>query len=271
VFGLGVQRVEEELARLHPALVPGSTMLRIDADSMQDATDFHDALGRFGAGEVRLLVGTQMIAKGLDFPGVRLVGVVNADTALNLPDFRAAERTFQLVSQVSGRCGRSAEAGRAIVQTFQPESPAIKLAAAHDYEGFAREELALREQFALPPWRRMARVVIRDADEEKARVMAEELARALAVAAQAMNGGTGAPVTTEVSATTGTGATPGGIDIVGPMPCPIARISDRWRMQVEITAPNAASLGRFLTAARNAKILRPGETYAVDVDPVALM
>ncbi|HAQ68098.1 MAG: primosomal protein N' [Planctomycetota bacterium] len=263
VFGLGVQRVEEELARLHPVLVPGTTMLRIDADSMQDANDFHDALGRFGAGEVRLLVGTQMIAKGLDFPGVRLVGVVNADTALNLPDFRAAERTFQLVSQVSGRCGRSAEAGRAIVQTFQPDSPAIKLAAAHDYEAFASEELALRERFALPPWRRMARVVIRDGDEEKARVMAEELARALAIEAERMNAGEGA----------GAGAGPGagGVEVVGPMPCPIARISDRWRMQVEITAPNAASLGRFLTAARNAKILRPGETYAVDVDPVALM
>jgi primosomal protein N' (replication factor Y) len=196
-----------------------------------------------------------------------LVGVVNADTALNLPDFRAAERTFQLVSQVSGRCGRSAEAGRAIVQTFQPDSPAIKLAAAHDYEAFATEELALRERFALPPWRRMARVVIRDGDEEKARVMAEELARALAIEAGRMNAGAGAG--TGVGAGAGAGA--GAVEVVGPMPCPIARISDRWRMQVEITAPNAASLGRFLTAARNAKILRPGETYAVDVDPVALM
>jgi primosomal protein N' (replication factor Y) len=200
-----------------------------------------------------------------------LVGVVNADTALNLPDFRAAERTFQLVSQVSGRCGRSAEAGRAIVQTFQPDSPAIKLAAAHDYEAFASEELALRERFALPPWRRMARVVIRDGDEEKARVMAEELARALAIEAARMNAGDGAGAGAGAGTGTGTGAGASAIEVVGPMPCPIARISDRWRMQVEITAPNAASLGRFLTAARNAKILRPGETYAVDVDPVALM
>jgi primosomal protein N' (replication factor Y) len=248
VFGLGVQRVEEELSRLHPSLVAGQTMLRIDADSMHDAADFHDALGRFGRGEVKLLVGTQMIAKGLDFPGVRLVGVVNADTALNLPDFRAAERTFQLVSQVSGRCGRGADAGRAIVQTFQPEAPAIKLAAAHDFEAFAAEELALRAKFGLPPWRRMARVVVRDADEEKARELAEALAR-------------------ELSATVGDT----GIAVTGPMPCPIARIADRWRMQVEISAPNAAVLGKYLTAARNAGVLRPGETYAVDVDPVALM
>jgi primosomal protein N' (replication factor Y) len=187
------------------------------------------------------------------------------------------------VSQVSGRCGRSAEAGRAIVQTFQPESPAIKLAAAHDYEAFASEELALRERFALPPWRRMARVVIRDGDEEKARVMAEELARALAIEAARMNAGEGAGagagpgagpgggVGVGTGAGAGPGAGTGAVEVVGPMPCPIARISDRWRMQVEITAPNAASLGRFLTAARNAKILRPGETYAVDVDPVALM
>jgi primosomal protein N' (replication factor Y) len=248
VFGLGVQRVEEELARLHPSLVPGSTMLRIDADSMHDAADFHDALGRFGRGEARLLVGTQMIAKGLDFPGVRLVGVVSADTALNLPDFRAAERTFQLVSQVCGRCGRGADAGRAIVQTFQPEAPAIRFAAAHDYESFAREELAMRGRFGLPPWKRMARVVARDEDEERARDLAEALARDLAAAA----GGTEVTVT-------------------GPMPCPIARIADRWRMQVEITAPGPGPLGRFLTSARNAGILRPGETYAVDVDPVALL
>jgi primosomal protein N' (replication factor Y) len=113
----------------------------------------------------------------------------------------------------------------------------------------------------------MARVVIRDGDEEKARVMAEELTRALAIEAARMNAGEGVGG----SAATSAGAGAGAVEVVGPMPCPIARISDRWRMQVEITAPNAASLGRFLTAARNAKILRPGETYAVDVDPVALM
>ncbi|MFM8731929.1 MAG: primosomal protein N', partial [Phycisphaerales bacterium] len=261
VFGLGVQRVEEELSKLHASLVPGDTMIRIDADSMQDAADFHDALGRFGRGEARLLVGTQMIAKGLDFPGVRLVGVVNADTALNLPDFRAAERTFQLVSQVCGRCGRGADAGRAIVQTFQPEAPAIRLAAAHDYESFAREELALRRRFGLPPWRRMARVVLRDADEERARADAEALARALAEAAAGERGADGAR------------PAPGGpaVDVAGPAPCPIARIADRWRMQVEITAPGAAELGRFLTASRNAGLLRSGEAMAVDVDPVALM
>ncbi|MFO0963890.1 MAG: primosomal protein N' [Phycisphaerales bacterium] len=261
VFGLGVQRVEEELQKLDPGLVPGHTMLRLDADSMQDAADFHDALSRFGRGEVRLLVGTQMIAKGLDFPGVRLVGVVNADTAINLPDFRAAERTFQLVSQVSGRCGRGADAGRAIVQTFQPEAPAIKLAAAHDFVGFATQELELRRRFGLPPWRRMARVVVRDAQEERAQEQAEALARELARMAQEQ-AGVGAA---------GAGADPEPVEVRGPYPCPIARIADRFRVQVEVLAPTAAALQRLLTAARNAQVLRPGEAVAVDVDPVALM
>ncbi len=284
VFGLGVQRVEEELQRLDPALVPGKTMLRLDADTMQDAADFHDALGRFGSGQVRLLVGTQMIAKGLDFPGVRLVGVVNADTSINMPDFRAAERTFQLVSQVSGRCGRGADAGRAIVQTFQPEAAAIRLAAAHDFVAFADEELQLRRRFRLPPWRRMARVVVRDADEERAREASEGLARELArIAAEGAAGATGtagdravtrsapAPQSLAGGAPDAAEGDPGEIEIRGPYPCPIARIADRWRMQIEVTAPGAGALQRFLTAARNAGILRPGEAVAIDVDPIALM
>jgi primosomal protein N' (replication factor Y) len=248
VFGFGVQRVEEQLHRLDAGLVPGRTMLRLDADTMRTAADFHEALGRFARGEARLLVGTQMIAKGLDFPGVRLVGVVNADTALNLPDFRAAERTFQLVSQVAGRCGRGADAGRAIVQTFQPDAPAVRLAAAHDFTGFAAEELALRRRFGLPPWRRMVRFVVRHEDEETARAEAENLARGLATLVEGR-----------------------AVEIRGPSPCPIARIADRWRMQVEAFADTAAPLQRLLAAARNSGVLKPGETIATDVDPVALM
>lgn len=248
VFGFGVQRVEEQLQRLDATLVPGKTMLRLDADTMHTAADFHDALGSFARGEARLLVGTQMIAKGLDFPGVRLVGVVNADTALNLPDFRAAERTFQLVSQVAGRCGRGAGAGRAVVQTFQPNAPAVRLAAEHDFTGFAAGELELRRRFALPPWRRMVRFVARHAEEEEARAEAENLARGLANLAEAA-----------------------GVEVRGPSPCPIARIADRWRMQVEAFADTAAPLQRLLAAARNSGILKPGEAVATDVDPVSLM
>ena len=120
--------------------------------------DYFDALDRFGRGEARVLLGTQMIAKGLDYPNVRLIGVVNADTALNLPDFRASERTFQLVAQVAGRAGRSAEsrAARVIVQTLNPHDPAILAAARHDFPGFARDELRLRAAAGLPPCARMS-------------------------------------------------------------------------------------------------------------------
>jgi primosomal protein N' (replication factor Y) len=246
-FGLGTQRVEEELARKFPQLAEGRSMLRVDSDSMHGARDFHRALGRFGSGEVRVLLGTQMIAKGLDFPQVRMVGVVNADTAVNLPDFRATERTYQLVSQVAGRCGRGADPGRVIVQTFQPASPAIQLAAAHDYQTFATRELADRERLLLPPYTRMARIVVRHKDFARCREAAQRVADGLA--------GPGMPRAR----------------LRGPAPCPIARIAGRHRQQIEILARSAAELQELLTEARRRGMLHNVETTAVDVDPMALL
>jgi len=248
VFGLGTQKVEEELSRVHPALAVPGAVLRVDGDTMRSSRDLHEALGRFATGEVRVLVGTQMIAKGLDFPNVRLVGVVNADTALNLPDFRASERTFQLVNQVAGRCGRGSSGGRAIVQTFQPDAAAIRLAAAHDFEGFAKQELETRRRFGLPPFKRMARVVVRHESETTARGIAQRIHDSIA----------GLPESKDCS-------------VRGPHPCPVTRVSDRFRMQVEILAPDAATLQRLVTAARNVGTFPSGEVAAVDVDPVALM
>jgi primosomal protein N' (replication factor Y) len=248
VFGLGTQKVEEELSRVHPALAVPGAVLRVDGDTMRGSRDLHEALGRFAAGEVRVLVGTQMIAKGLDFPNVRLVGVVNADTALNLPDFRASERTFQLVSQVAGRCGRGSSGGRAIVQTFQPDAAAIRLAAAHDFEGFAAQELIARKRFGLPPFKRMARVVVRHESESSARSIAQHIHDSIARL----------PESSECS-------------IRGPHPCPVTRVADRFRMQVEMLAPDAAALQRLVTAARNAGAFPGGEVAAVDIDPVALL
>ena len=152
---------EEELSREFPDLVSGDTMLRLDSDTMRVGKDYFRALERFRSGAARVLLGTQMVAKGLDFPNVRLVGVVHADTAINLPDFRAGERTFQLISQVAGRAGRSDKAGAVIVQTLAPHTPAVRFAARHDYEGFAREEPEQRERAGLPPFARMARIVLR--------------------------------------------------------------------------------------------------------------
>ncbi len=246
-FGLGTQRVEEELARKFPQLAEQKTILRVDSDSMHGARDFHRALGRFGRGEVRVLLGTQMIAKGLDFPQVRLVGVINADTAINLPDFRATERTYQLVSQVAGRCGRGPDPGRVIVQTFQPTAPAILLAAAHDYQTFAVRELADRERLMLPPFTRMARIVLRHKDFGRCREAAQRLADGLA--------GPGMPRAR----------------LRGPAPCPIARIAGRHRQQVEILARSASELQDLLTEARRRGMLHNLETTAVDVDPIALL
>jgi primosomal protein N' (replication factor Y) len=246
-FGLGTQRVEEELHRMFPVLVEGETMLRVDSDTMHGAKDFHDALGRFGSGQLRVLVGTQMIAKGLDYPGVRLVGVINADTSINLPDFRATERTFQLVSQVAGRSGRGADRGMVIVQTFNPTAPSIQLAARHDYEGFARIELAQRQRGALPPLTRMTRIVLRDEDHLKCLSLAKSTAERLRrLAGEAVR-------------------------VRGPAPCPIARIAGKHRQQIELLAPSAGVMQTLLAAARSEGVIKAGAAMAIDVDPIALL
>jgi primosomal protein N' (replication factor Y) len=207
---------------------------------------------RFRTGEIRLLCGTQMIAKGLDVPGVRLVGVVNADTSLNFPDFRASERTFQLVSQVVGRCGRGADIGTALIQTFQPDSLSISKAAEHDFEGFAEQELRDREAFGLPPIRRMVRFLVRDASEQRAWTLAEDLSNALGPLASPLN-----------------------IEIRPPSACPIARVARRYRVQLEAIAPSASLNSRLLAEARSQGVfsgpLSLGETVAVDVDPVSML
>jgi len=261
VFGFGTQRVEEELQDKFPSLVPDRTMLRVDADTMGSAGDLHRALSRFADGSVRLLLGTQMIAKGLDFPGVRLVGVINADTAISLPDFRAAERTFQLVAQVSGRCGRGADPGVAVIQTFNPALPVMQLAARGDYVGFANAELEERSRCGLPPSTRLARIVVRHADPEAcasaARVLAEDL-RHLAASqdgAPAVHGSDGA-------------IPPGSVRVRGPAPCVIPRIADRHRQQVELLASSPAPIQRLLAAARSQGVIRLGELMQVDVDPI---
>lgn len=248
-LGVGTQKLEEELLEKLGAacdLDPGRTMVRVDGDTMKTAKDYFAVLDRFARGEVKLLLGTQMIAKGLDFPNVRLVGVINADTGLSLPDFRAAERTFQLVSQVAGRAGRGERPGLVIVQTVNPGERAIALASKHDYVGFAEGELTVRRRAGLPPAARMARVVVRDESHEKALRQAEEVATALRAAAPKLR-------------------------LIGPGPCPVARIAGQFRFGIELIAPSAAELHRALASARSAGKLRSDAHTAVDVDPVALM
>lgn len=252
VFGQGTQRVEEELLRLHPSLAHDGAMVRVDSDAMRPGEDFDEVLHRFRSGKIRLLCGTQMIAKGLDVPGIRLVGVVNADTSLNFPDFRAGERTFQLVSQVVGRCGRGRDVGIALIQTFQPEALAITKAATHDFEGFAERELRDRREFGLPPIRRMVRFLVRDGSEQRAWALAEELRGALERL-----------------------AAPLGVEVRPPSACPIARVAGRYRVQLESIATSAAANSRLLADARSQRVfsgpLALGESVAVDVDPVSMM
>jgi len=175
LFGMGIQRIEGELARKFPA----AHSARMDSDTMTSPRQFRKVFEEFAAGELDILLGTQMVAKGLDFPRVSLVGVVSADTSLSIPDFRASERTFQLIVQVAGRAGRGETSGEVVVQTLHADDPAVRLAVNHDYDNFAAGELALRRQAEVPPFTRIVRFIVRHRDADKARRSAGELAARL--------------------------------------------------------------------------------------------
>ena len=243
VFGLGTQRIEEEVERKFK----DARHRRMDSDSMRTGRDYHSSLESFRRGEVDILMGTQMISKGLDFPNVQLVGVISADTALHLPDIRASERTFQLIAQVAGRAGRSDQKGIVIVQTFSPHDEVIQLAAKHDYEGFVQREIRLRRQVKLPPVARMARIVVRHQDPNKCAKMASSLAQHLHTFNRQLDAL---------------------VHLDGPAPAPIARIAGFHRQQIELRAPQASDLQKLMTALRNAGHLRSDARTAVDVDPV---
>jgi len=257
LVGSGTQRLESELAaRL--GLEPGRDFVRVDGDTMTRMADYFSVLSRFAqgvspAGEaggsvgLKVLLGTQMLAKGLDFPNVRLVGVINADTGLAIPDFRSSERTFQLVSQVAGRAGRGVHAGRVIVQTMSPEEPAIVLAASHSFAEFASRELETRRMTGYPPVARMVRIVTRDPEPEAA----ERRARAIASAMRGLEGS--------------------GLRIEGPMPCAVAKVSDHYRFEVQVFGADARGPQRVMGTLRSRGLLLSDARTAVDVDPVSLM
>jgi primosomal protein N' (replication factor Y) (superfamily II helicase) len=238
-WGTGTQRVEEEVLKKFPEIRIG----RMDADAVRSG-GYESILSAFRDGEVDVLVGTQMVAKGLDFPNVTVVGVVNADVALSMPDFRANERTFQLITQVAGRAGRGPKGGRVFVQTFQPEHLAIQLAAKHDYESFAKDELEVRRARGYPPFGRLARVLVRSQSRQKA-----------AEAIQAFAGRLVEPARTA------------GVQILGPQPCPVAKISRFWRYHILLKAPTAKAL-LFLWDRMRGDLSPPGGVQmAIDVDP----
>ena len=173
--GFGTEKVESTVA----AIFPNATVRRMDADSMTRKQAYRDTLLNFRAGKIDILVGTQMIAKGLHFPNVTLVGIINADLALHLPDFRAGERTFQLLTQVAGRAGRGETPGEVFVQTYTPFSPSIQFARHHDFAGYFQQELEFRERCDFPPFKHAILITVRSAHEERAKFSAETLARRL--------------------------------------------------------------------------------------------
>ncbi|MEM9019009.1 MAG: primosomal protein N', partial [Planctomycetota bacterium] len=246
VFGLGTQKVQAELGQKFP----DARIARMDSDTMRRAEDYQQTLDRFRAGELDILLGTQMIAKGLDFPGVRLVGVVSADTSLNMPDFRASERTFQLIAQVAGRSGRSDRIGRVVLQSFNPEDHAVTRAAAHDYAGFAAHEIQTRVAMGLPPAGRLARIVCRDKDHVAVTRHARELAGHLSAANAALKLN---------------------VHLRGPHPCPIARVADHHRLEITLTADTPGPIQKLMTELRNQGQLISDQHTAVDVDPVSLL
>ena len=244
--GLGTQRLEDEVK----ARFAQYRVLRMDTDTMRQHGSHERALTAFRDGEVQILVGTQMIAKGLDFPNVTLVGVVLADTALHLPDFRASERTFQLLVQVAGRTGRGPKGGRVLVQTFSPEHPAIQAAVRHDYTAFADYELPTRQQLTYPPFAAMARFVVRGESEITTRETATALAQRLTEALTARH----------VDAR-----------VLGPAPAPLAKLRGKYRFQIQTQGLDAEGLHASIVAAASDFRTVDEVQWIVDIDPLEML
>lgn len=244
-LGNGTQRLEQEVR----TKFPNYRVLRMDSDSMRRFGSYDDALNSFRTGEVQILLGTQMIAKGLDFPNVTLVGVIDADTSLHQPDFRSAERTFQLISQVAGRTGRGNREGRVYVQTVSPEEPAIQLAAAHDYRGFAEHELSLRRELLAPPFRSLARVIVRGRDEARVREQTEQMA---AVCREAVAG------------------LLADVEVLGPAPAPVAKLKDLYRYHFQLAAPEMSAIQTLWREIMDLLPRSHDVEYTLDVDPLNL-
>jgi len=237
-FGIGTETVETECSKLFPY----ARVLRFDSDTMSKAREYEKAMNSFRKRETDILVGTQILAKGLDFPGVSLVGIVNADSGLNLPDFRSGERTFQLLCQVEGRAGRGIVAGRAVIQTYNPGYYAIKYAALHDYGGFYESELSYRREFGYPPFTNMVRLVYSHVNEDKCRAEAGRLAAniQLIIDEQGVEG----------------------FKLVGPAPAFLSRLRGKYQVQLIILGGNVQNILEKVDFPLG---------WILDVDPVGMI
>lgn len=238
-FGAGTQRIEGEVSRLFP----GARVMRVDRDSIRRLGGYDATIRRIQRGDVDVVVGTQIVAKGLDFPRVTAVGVVQADSALYLPDFRSAERTFQLLTQVAGRAGRRSATGQVVVQTYTPRHYAIQAAAKHDYLAFYEREIEFRAQQRYPPFSRLIRLAIRDRSDEKCRLEGEELGVEIE----------------EVIRVSGFDA-----EVFGPAPAFVAKIRDLYQWQIIIRG----GIKRFGELVTTIPLRSP---WTIDVDPQSLL
>ena len=246
-FGAGTEQVEEKVRELFP----GAAAERLDLDTIKKKGSLEAVLKRFAKGRTDILIGTQLVAKGLDFEGVGLVGVISADVTLNVPDFRSAERTFQLVTQAAGRAGRGGEPGRVIIQTYEPDSPALVFAAGHDYRSFYSREIALRQAAAYPPFSDIYQLIVSDESEELAFATAgrcaEWLRKKLA----------------------------GSADVLGPAPGVLVRASGMYRFQILIKSP-AGNRKATSLAIRKLREIYTGQKgvaqlLTVDINPFSFL
>jgi len=220
----------------------------MDSDALKRKEDYRRILGDFRAGKIDILVGTQMIAKGLHFPNVTLVGIIYADLTLHQPDFRAGERTFQLLTQVAGRAGRGDVEGEVFVQALTPFVPAIQFARRHDFVGFYQQEIEFRAQLNYPPLSRIALLTLKGRNEEKVKLSATHLKRELEKAA---------------------GELPG-LVLSGPAPAPLLRAETYYRYQIMLRARSMPALSRRLAGITQELPLPDGVALSVDIDPLDL-
>ena len=241
MLGVGTQRVEETLA----AQFEGARILRMDVDTTGRKGAHASILERFSRGDADILLGTQMVAKGLDFPGVTLVGVISADTGIHLPDFRAGERTFQLLTQVGGRAGRGHLPGEVVIQTYRPDGEAVQCAQHHDFLAFAKRELDARKTLTYPPFGRLVLLLFKGRDEH-------EVARTAGTCAEALR----------------SAALPG-LEVLGPVLAPIPRIQRTYRWQILLKSDSPAKLNALARQALS--LVTGGVTVSIDVDPISML
>jgi primosomal protein N' (replication factor Y) len=245
--GEGTERVEKKFEELFPT----ARVARLDRDVARRQGQFQKILSEFRQGKIDILVGTQLIAKGHDFPGVTLVGVVSADIGLGLPDFRSAERTFQLLTQAAGRAGRGEKPGRVLVQTFFPEHYAIRLAAEQNYDAFAQKEMRFRRMMHYPPVTALANVIAQGTKLEQAAEVAKSVGDFLI------------PMERQAE----------GLKILGPTPAPLAKLEGRFRIQLLMKCTSRGRLSGILQRLSDYADQHgiPPRSLLIDMDPVNIL